>query len=144
MAETYIIGRDIPRNMLEIGIKGKSERKVTPEMTAKAVGSGALEVLATPVLISMAEAAASDSVAPFLDDGESTVGARMEFEHTAPSPVGAVAICETELVGIDGRSLTFSITASDAAGPIGRGTHVRVRVDSTRFMTKAGSRLRSR
>ena len=130
--------------MLEIGIKGKSERKVSPDMTAKAVGSGTLEVLATPVLISMAEAAASDSVAPFLSDGESTVGMRMEFEHTAPTPVGAVAVCETELVEINGRSLTFSIVAKDAAGQIGHGTHVRVRVDSARFITKAESRLRPR
>ena len=144
MAETYIIGRGIRGGMLEIGIKGRSERKVSPDMTAKAVGSGSLEVLATPVLISMAESAASESVAPFLDDGESTVGVRMEFEHVAPSPIGAVAICETELVKIDGRSLTFSVTARDSTGQIGNGTHVRVRVDSARFMTKAESRLRPR
>ncbi|MBO4569408.1 MAG: thioesterase family protein [Candidatus Methanomethylophilaceae archaeon] len=130
--------------MIETGIKGSVRREVSPEMTAAAVGSGSLEVLATPVLMTMAEQAAAESLLPFLADGESTVGTRMDFRHDAPSPIGAVAVCETELVEVDRRRLVFRISARDGSGEIGSGTHERFLVDSARFMSKAASRFRSR
>ena len=130
--------------MIETGIKGTVRREVSPEMTAAAVGSGSLEVLATPVLMAMAEQVAAESLLPFLADGESTVGTRMDFRHDAPSPIGAVAVCETELVEVDRRRLVFRISARDGSGEIGSGTHERFLVDSARFMSKAASRLRSR
>ena len=129
--------------MIETGIKGSVRREVSPEMTAAAVGSGSLEVLATPVLMAMAEQAAAESLLPFLADEESTVGTRMDFRHDAPSPIGAVAVCETELVEVDRRRLVFRISARDGSGEIGSGTHERFLVDSERFMSKAASRLRS-
>ncbi len=130
--------------MIETRIKGSVRREVSPEMTAAAVGSGSLEVLATPVLMAMAEQAAAESVQPFLGEGEGTVGIRMDFRHDAPSPVGAVATCETELVEIDRRRLVFRVSARDGSGEIGSGTHERFIVDCGRFMSKAASRLRSR
>ncbi len=127
--------------MLETGIKGRKAVKVTQENTAAAMGSGTLPVFATPAMIALIEAAASESVAPSLADGQSTVGTRLDIAHSAPSPVGAEAVCETELVEIDRRRLVFRVVVRDGTGEIGSGTHERFVVDDEKFMSKASSRI---
>ena len=123
--------------MLNLGIKGHMEIKVTENLLAKNVGSGALDVFATPAMIALIEETAWKSVAPSLDFGDSTVGVSVNIEHTAPSPVGATVTCDTELVAVDDRKLTFKATVSDKKGEIGHGTHERVIVNSEKFFEKA-------
>lgn len=123
--------------MLTIGIRGGQSALVTEHNTAKAVGSGALEVFSTPSMIALMEAAASASVAPFLDEGCGTVGTRVDVRHTAATPLGMTVRCESELTGIDGRRLVFSVAAYDDSGLIGEGTHERCIVQKSRFMDKA-------
>ena len=60
--------------MLEAGIKGRQEVMVTDENSAAAVGSGLLPVFATPAMVALMEKTAWMSVAPYLNDGEGTVG----------------------------------------------------------------------
>lgn len=127
--------------MLEIGIKGCKKIKVTDENTAKAMGSGTLEVFATPAMIALIEATASESVAPFLDDGSSTVGTHLDVAHSSASPVGIEVICETELVEIDRRRIVFKTVVRDSAGEIGSGTHERFIVDNAKFMSKASAKI---
>ena len=74
--------------MLTPGIRGHASAAVTPANTARAMGSGTLEVFATPALAALAEQACWQSVAPFLEAGSGTVGAKLTLEHTAPTPVG--------------------------------------------------------
>lgn len=127
--------------MLETGIKGCKKITVNAENTAKAMASGTLDVFATPAMIALIEATASESVAPFLDEGFSTVGTHLDIAHSAASPVGIEVVCETELVEVDRRRLVFKAVVRDAVGEIGSGTHERFVVDNVKFMAKAQSKL---
>ena len=123
--------------MLSKGIKGTGERLVTEENTAKALGSGEPEVLATPAMIALIEETAWKSVAGELGEGEGTVGTGLNISHVSATPVGKKISCETELLEVDGRRLVFKALVSDEAGKIGEGTHERFIVDNERFMKKA-------
>ena len=123
--------------MLEIGIKGKDELTVTDEKTASRVGSGGLDVFATPALIALAEKTALESVSKYLEDGQSTVGTKIDISHIAATPVGMKVYCETELIEIDRRRLVFSVSVSDEVEKIAEGTHERFIVDNEKFMSKA-------
>jgi predicted thioesterase len=128
--------------MLEIGIKGRLTETVTEEKTAGAYGSGILRVYATPAMIALMEHTALLSVAPYLEDGMTTVGTSLNIKHTAPSPVGSEITCESELTEIDRRRLVFRVTAYDGAGEIGSGTHERFIVDCDKFFIKAEERAK--
>ena len=127
--------------MLETGIKGKQELTVTTENTAKAMGSGTLEVFATPAMIALMEKTAYESVAGELEDGSGTVGTALNVKHVSASPVGMKITGETELVKIDGRALTFSVKAYDEKGLIGEGEHERFIVYNEKFQAKADAKL---
>jgi len=121
---------------LQIGICAEREVLVTNENTAKALGSGGLPVYATPAMIALMELCAAESVLPFLPEGSSTVGIRLDVKHLSATPVGMTIRCETELVEIDRRRLVFTCKAFDDAGLIGEGTQERFIVDSAKFMEK--------
>lgn len=129
--------------MIDTGIKGYAEVRVTPELTARAVGSGAVEVFATPMMIALVEKACSLSVKPFLEEGQETVGTMVNATHTAASPLGADIRCESVLTEIDRRRLVFKFTVHDNAGVIGEGTHERFIIDRDKFMAKAQARLQN-
>ena len=127
--------------MLQPGITQELTFSVTQPLTAQAVGSGTLPVLATPVMIVRMEQAAWQAVAPHLSPEESTVGTRMDVEHLSPTPVGMEVTCRAELLQVEGRRLTFRVTAWDAKGPVGEGTHVRAVIQSGRFLDKAQKKM---
>ena len=123
--------------MLQIGIKGFLEKTVTAQDTAQVMGSGELEVYATPAMIALIEEAAWKSVAPALEPGQGTVGTKLEIEHLSATPVGMRVRCETELIEMDRRRLVFRADVYDDKGKIGAGTHERFLVDNDRFFSKA-------
>lgn len=123
--------------MLEAGIRGKQNVTVTPENTAKTMGSGTLNVFATPALVALAEKTCWMSVADALDEGCGSVGTKLELEHTAPTPVGMTVTCHSELVAVEGRKLTFKVTLADEKGPVGGGTHERFIIFEEKFAAKA-------
>ena len=125
---------------MEIGIKGRAEVTVTPELTAESIGSGTVPVFATPMLISLVEKACRCSVEPYLDEGQTTVGTLVNVAHLAATPIGMRVWCDTELVEIDRRRLVFRVTVRDAGGLVGEGTHERFIIDTDRFVKKAEAR----
>ena len=126
--------------MLQPGIRGIDSQPVTPENTARALGSGTLEVFATPALVALAEKTCWQSVAPELDAGCGTVGTKLELEHTAPTPVGMTVTCESELTAVEGRKLVFKVSLHDEKGPVGGGVHERFVVHDAKFAAKAESK----
>ena len=110
---------------------------VGEEDTALALGSGTLPVLATPRMATLMEEAAWRSVAPFLEEGESSVGTALDLRHISATPVGLRIRAESELTAVDGRRLRFAVKAFDEAGPIGEAEHERVVIAERRFMEKA-------
>ena len=122
--------------MLEKGIKGHKEQTVTPEMSAARVGSGLVDVFATPMLVALVEQTCYESVLPHLDEGQGTVGTLVNVSHTSATPIGKRVWCDSELVEVDRRRLVFHVKAFDEAGLIGEGTHERFVIDTARFMDK--------
>jgi len=129
--------------MLEIGIKGKQEWLVTADKCAGAIGSGELDVFATPAMIALIEETAWKSVAPFLASGEGTVGTALDVRHLAATPVGLAVTCETELTLVDRRRLVFTVRVYDAFGPVGEGTHERFLIQYDKFMQKVNEKRRA-
>ena len=123
--------------MLQVGIRGTQSQLVTPENTARTMGSGTLDVFATPALVALAEKTCWTSVADALDEGCGTVGTRLELDHSAPTPVGMTVTCESELTAVEGRKLVFSVTLHDEKGPVGSGVHERFVINNERFAAKA-------
>ena len=110
---------------------------MTAANVATTVGSGRVEVFATPMMIALIEKAAIMSVDPFLEKGQSTVGTQVNVSHVAATPVGMKVWAETEVVGVDRRRITFSVKAYDERGLIGEGTHERFVVEVEKFQAKA-------
>ena len=126
---------------METGIIGQEELIVNEMNTAEALGSGSLAVFATPAMIALMEKTARLSVAPFLEDGQSTVGTLVNVKHLSASPVGMKITCRTELKEIDRRRLVFHVECSDEASIIGEGEHERFIIDEAKFMTKTEAKL---
>ena len=122
---------------MTIGLKGRAEALVTEQNTAAAVGSGSLPVFATPMMVALMEAAAVNALAGCLEEGQSSVGTHMDVSHDAATPLGMTVWAEAELTAVEGRALTFTVSAFDEAGPIGKGIHTRFLIQEERFMTKA-------
>ena len=129
--------------MIEIGMTYTVEKTVTPDMTAKAVGSGGLEVFGTPYMMGLMECAAMWCVQNELPEGKGTVGVEIAYSHLAPTPVGmkVTATAEVTDVSANGKMITFKVTASDAEGLIGEGTHTRAVIDNARFLQKCNDKL---
>ena len=123
------------------GIKGSASCVVGPEDTAKALGSGAVDVFSTPKLVALMEKAALLSVRDYLDEGMDTVGTHLDISHSAATPVGMTVRAESELIEVDRRRLVFSVKAWDEAELIGEGRHERFIVQTEKFLAKCSAKL---
>ncbi|TDE14955.1 thioesterase family protein [Jiangella asiatica] len=122
---------------LEPGLAAAEEHVVTEVDTALAVGSGDVPVLATPRLVAWMEAATVSAVADALAGGDTTVGTRIEVDHVAASALGARIEVGCALLAVDGRVLSFAVTAHDGDGVrIAGGTIIRVVVGRERFLAR--------
>lgn len=65
----------------------------------------------------------------------------MNVKHLSPTPVGMEVTCRAELTQVDGRRLVFRVTAQDAQGLVGEGTHERAIIQNERFVSKAQKKL---
>ena len=129
--------------MILIGTKCQLEQTVTQELTAAAVGSGALPVFGTPFMAAMMENAALTALQPFLEEGQGSVGTRLDISHDAPTPVGMTVTAEAEITAVseNGRMVDFRVSAWDEKGPIGKGTHTRAIIQNEKFLAKCNSKL---
>ena len=121
---------------MEVGLKHRSKKIVVQHMTAKAIGSGDLPVLATPAMIALMENAAMLAVAPHLAETDTTVGGFMECSHLKPTGIGDEVEAEATLVKIEGKALHFDIVAYSGEKKLGVGHHIRYIVDRDRFLSR--------
>ena len=106
---------------IEVGVIGSMEIVVSKELTAVKYGSGLIEVFATPAMISIMESTAHTSVQKYLPDGFITLGIEVNIKHLKATPVGMKVNCESKLINVGGRKLTFEVNAYDEKGLIGTG-----------------------
>lgn len=130
--------------MIQVGAEYSLEITVESSHTAKSVGSGELEVLATPKMCALMEECAYKCIAPHLEDGASSVGTKLNINHVSATPVGMQVKVLAIVTGVEGRKITFDLKAYDEAGLIGEGTHERFIVYSEKFVSKAYSKFESK
>ena len=122
--------------MLEIGLTFESTTTVSASNTAATLGSGDMDVFATPAMVALMENAAMKAVAAALPEGSATVGTQMNTSHIKASALGATITASAPLTQVEGRKLTFAVKAWDEQGTIGEGEHTRFVVDRERFLSK--------
>jgi predicted thioesterase len=121
------------------GLRGEAEMVVSDADTARALRSGTVDVLGTPRLIALCEEASCRAIAPALAEGTTSVGMKVRLDHLQPSGVGARIVAEAVLSKVEGRRLTFTVSASDGRGLVAVGKVLRVVVDVERFIGKCGA-----
>jgi predicted thioesterase len=122
--------------LIKTGVEAQTTDTVSGENTASVWGSGALEVYATPAMVSLMERAALSAVETLLPQGWTTVGTELNIKHISATPLGMTVYARAELLNIDGRALSFKVEAFDEAGKIGEGVHNRFIVEKEKFMAK--------
>jgi predicted thioesterase len=128
-------GKEMEKHMdnLRTGLKGSVELTVGEEHTAPSVGSGAIHVLGTPVMINLMEAAALAAAEHLLPGGHQSLGIHLDVSHLAATPVGMKVKATAEVTAVEGNRITFRVEAHDEADIIGEGTHERIVVNVERF-----------
>lgn len=122
--------------MIETGLEATVELVITPSDTAPAMGSGEVDVLATPRMIALCEQATLLALSGKIDEGFTTVGLSIQIDHLRPTAVGERIWAEAHLDKVEGRRLCFSVSAKDQRGLVGAGKVTRVLVEVERFMEK--------
>lgn len=125
---------------IKIGLTGRQETVVTAEQTARHLGSGGVDVFATPAMVSLMEFAALNAIDPLLSEGKMSVGVVVNIEHLAATPIGKKVWAEAEVIEVDRRRVTFTVKAYDEHELIGQGTHVRFVIDLERYVERLGAK----
>lgn len=123
---------------LKPGLTGTAETIVRETNTAIAMGSGSLQVFATPCMVALMEQAACNAVDPCFNDSESSVGTLVNVTHDAATGMGKAVTATATLVEVQGRKLVFEVTAADEDKQIGKGRHERFIINKEKFMAKLG------
>lgn len=121
---------------IEPGLRGEASLVVGSGDTATAMGSGDVDVLATPRVVALCEQATVAALGAHLPAGQTTVGMRVQLDHLQPTPIGEQVEAEAVLDRVEGRRLTFTVSASDPRGIVAVGKVTRVLVELERFLAK--------
>jgi predicted thioesterase len=127
---------------LHPGLRGEASLVVGEQHTAPRVGSGAVHVLATPVMINLFEAAALAAIESLLPPGHQSLGTVLNVRHIAATPVGMRVVASAVVEKIDGRTVHFRLEARDERDLIGDGTHERVVVNVDKFDARVQAKLK--
>ncbi len=125
---------------IKVGLKGTVKATVDDTNTAKIVGSGLLDVFATPMMIALMEKASCVAIENSLEDGMTTVGTMVNVEHLSATPKGMEVTVDSIVTAVDGRKISFEVIAFDEVGIIGKGTHDRFIVNAEKFTSKTYSK----
>lgn len=120
-------------NTIQPGLSGEQVTTVTADLTAWHLGSGGVEVYATPAMIALMEAAAVAAIDHLLPPGQVSVGTAVDVRHLAATPLGERVRARAEIAAVEGRKLTLRVQAWDEHELIGEGTHTRFVIDVARF-----------
>ena len=122
--------------MMKEGLEYVSELTVTDAVTAIAMGSGDMAVLATPAMMALMENAAMLAVADHLPEGSTTVGGHISTSHLKPSKVGETVTATATVTRVEGKKIEFKVEAHCGDTLLGEGTHLRFIVDREKFMSR--------
>jgi fluoroacetyl-CoA thioesterase len=118
--------KDIP-----LGRANRAEFNPEERHTASVVGNS--EVVSTPSLIGFLEQTSHHAILPFVEEGEVSVGTRVEVDHLAAAFLGRPIVTEATVESTEGRRITFAVEARQDDRLIMRGRHVRAIVRRDRL-----------
>lgn len=122
--------------MLQEGLTHTSQLTVNEGVTAVAMGSGDMPVLATPSMMALMENAAMLAVADHLPEGCTTVGGHITSSHLKPSKLGDTVTATATVTRVDGKKIEFKVQAHCGDTLLGEGTHLRFIVDREKFLSR--------
>lgn len=125
---------------INIGMKKEALSVVDQNNTAVAMKSGTLPVYATPAMTALMEQAASQLAQENLPEGWTSVGIKMNIDHSSATPVGMKITAQAEVTAVEGRKISYKVTAFDEIGEIGKGLHERFAVKADKFLQKASNK----
>lgn len=124
-----------------MGLTGEASVPVDGSNTAKTMGSGELEVFATPSMIALMEKAATNALKELMPAGSTSVGTMINVKHSAATPMGTKVTAKAVLTEVDGKRLVFTVEAFDEKEKIGEGRHERFITNIDRFMAKTNGKI---
>ncbi len=124
------------------GLVGETTITVTKDQTARHLGSGNIDVYATPAMVALMEQTALSTIDPLLDKGQASVGTALDIKHIAATPLGHKVRARAEVIEVDRRRVTFRVQAWDEQELIGEGTHTRFIIDTNRFLDNLKAKAR--
>ena len=127
---------------IQLGLVGESTTTVTDDLLATRLGTGSVDVYATPAMVALMGEAAVSAIARLLPEGQSSVGIALDVKHLAATPPGAQVRAVAKVVGVEGRKVTFDVQAWDEHELIGKGTHTRFVIDVARFVERVQSKAK--
>jgi fluoroacetyl-CoA thioesterase len=116
------------KDTLAAGITNEVRHTVSKDMSPAHLP---LVVLSTPAMVGLIEITCLESVVPYLDEGETTVGTHVCVSHDAAVNEGEEFIIRCHLTSVERRRLNFDVEVEGPGGSVSRGTHQRavVRLD---------------
>src|ERR1700724_2816538 len=108
---------------VDVGRSYQSQTRVEEWMTAEKAGNKGVDVLSTPMLLQLIEAAATQCLAPALSQAEVSLRSYIDLTPLAPTPVGFIVRIEVEIIGVNGRRVNFAVAAFDEREKVAEGTH---------------------
>ncbi len=120
-----------------LGMEYKVVKEVRDEDLAINVKSGSIEVFSTPMLVALIEQAASELSDNILSESDTTVGVKVCIDHKAPTIIGEEVTAKAKIISVEGKKITFKVSACDRFGEISSGIHERVIVNKAKFIENA-------
>ena len=121
---------------ITVGKRIEDTQQVTLERVASNLGSGTLQVYATPAMVAFVEQTCLKLVEPHLPEGMTTVGIALPVRHIAPTPLGKEVSIRAEIVLIEKNVISFQATIWDDMEKIGEVAHKRAVIEIDRFTAR--------
>jgi predicted thioesterase len=132
---------------IEVGTQASVSRIVTPADLASSLSTNHEDqfpdVFATARMVALMELAAARVLKPVLMEGELSVGVTVNVSHSAPTALGETVTATATYLGREGKLFAFEVKAEDSAGEVGRGTHNRAIISTSRLLDGAQRRKAS-
>lgn len=119
---------------IPLNLCNEEKEIVNANNVATVVGSGSVEVFATPAMIALMEKTANNSLRNYLPEDCVSVGVEINTKHIKASAIGKEIVCKSELIKVDGKKLFFNISAYEGGDMIGQASHTRVVVNKEKFL----------
>ena len=127
--------------MVEPGIELQQERVVRRDDCITFLGADVRPSLATPAMIGWMEICCRDALLEHLEEGQDSVGIKVNVEHLAATPMGQAVTYAAKVIAVDRRRVEFEVEAADDSEVVGRGTHERFVIDVERFAARLRKKL---